>query len=312
MASRTDGTGSNANRLVTVFGGTGFLGRRIVERLGEKGFPVRVASRHPSRVRPGRSTSAVEAVKADILDASSIASATGGSYAVINAVSLYVEHGELTFERVHVKAAAELAAAALARHVDRFVQISGIGSDPRSDSKYIAARGRGEAAVAKAFPGALIVRPAVMMGRDDAFLTTIVRLMRRLPLYPLFGQGQTRLQPAYVEDVAEAVARLIEGRNHIRSPVFELGGPHTYTYRELLREIGRQLGISVTLMPMPFAAWTAVAGIAESLSAPPITRNQVELMQQDNIAGRGLPGFLELGVEPKTVDDVIRLIEHQS
>jgi NADH dehydrogenase len=309
MANQTDETRSNANRLVTVFGGTGFLGRRIVERLGEKGFPVLVASRHPNRVRPARSTKVVEAVAADILDASSIASAIAGSYAVVNAVSLYVEHGDLTFERVHVKAASDLAAAALARGVDRFVQISGIGSDPRSHSKYIAARGRGEAAVASAFPGALIVRSAVMIGPDDAFLTTIVRLMRRLPLYPMFGQGQTRLQPVYVEDVAEAVARLIEGRNDKRSAVFELGGPRTYTYKELLREIGQQLGISAMLMPMPFAAWTVAAGIAESVHAPPITRNQVELMQQDNVAGSGLPGFKALDIEPRSVDEVIRLIK---
>ncbi|RWC45930.1 MAG: complex I NDUFA9 subunit family protein [Mesorhizobium sp.] len=303
----------NMERIVTVFGGTGFLGRRIVKRLLERGFTVRAASRHPARVGPVFSSIArmPEAVEADILNASSIGSAIAGSEAIVNAVSLYVEQGVQTFERVHVKAAADLAAASRDGKVDQFVQISGIGSDPQSDSNYIRARGRGEIAVQSAFPGAFIVRPAVMTGPDDAFLTTIVRLIRLLPVYPLFGDGGTRLQPVYVEDVAEAVSRLIEGRSHKGSPAFEFGGPRIYTYKELLREIARQLDTHIRLMPMPFAAWNALAGVAELLPAAPITRNQVDLMRHDNVAAIDAPGLKELDIEPWDINEVMRLIEQR-
>lgn len=169
-------------RIVTVFGGTGFLGGRIVKRLLAKGFYVRAASRHPrraARLFASDEKAAPEAVEADILDASSVARAMAGSHAVVNAVSLYVESGNLTFERLHVQAAAELAQAAHKIGVEQLIHVSGIGSDPLSNSSYIRARGRGEDAVWRAFPGSAIVRPAVMMGPDDAFLTTLIGLIRR-------------------------------------------------------------------------------------------------------------------------------------
>ena len=302
------------DRIVTVFGGTGFLGRRIVKRLLATDVTVRAVSRHPERVNRQLSSyrKTPEAVEADILDLSSILSAIAGSHTVVNAVSLYVEQGEQTFERVHVRAAADLARASLLGGAEQFVQISGIGSDPRSHSRYISARGRGEEAVLGTFPRALIVRPAVMIGPDDAFLTTLVRLIRLLPVYPLFGEGRTRLQPVYVEDVAEAVVRLIERQNHKDTSIFEFGGPRIYTYRELLREIGRQLGANVRLMPMPFTVWKALAAVAELLPGAPITRNQVDLMRQDNVAATGLPGLTELDVEPQSVDEVIRMIEERA
>ncbi|MER8451898.1 complex I NDUFA9 subunit family protein [Mesorhizobium sp. M1428] len=313
MARQMDPDDLNPERIVTVFGGTGFLGRRIVKRLLERGFTVRAVSRHPARVALVFSpiTRMPEAVEADILDTSSIGSAITGSQVIVNAVSLYVEQGVQTFERVHVKAAADLAAASRNGEVDQFVQISGIGSDPQSDSNYIRARGRGEVAVESAFPGAFIVRPAVMTGPDDAFLTTIVRMIRLLPVYPLFGDGGTRLQPVYVADVAEAVSRLIDGRTHKGSSIFEFGGPRIYTYKELLREIARQLDTHVKLMPVPFAVWNALAGVAELLPAAPITRSQIDLMRQDNVAAIDAPGLKELDVEPRDIDEVIRAIEQR-
>lgn len=312
MATRTDRAHANEARTVTVFGGTGFLGRRIVKRVAQNGFAVRAVSRHPNRVRPQGGNKGIEAVEADILDASSVASAITGSYAVVNAVSLYVEREHQTFERTHVGAAADLAAAALACNADRLIHISGIGSDPRSHSKYVSARGRGEAAVASAFSGALIVRPAIMTGPDDAFLTTIIRLIRGLPLYPLFGRGQTRLQPVYVEDVAEAVARLIEEPGRKGPLELEFGGPRIYTYEGLVRQIGLEVGKSIRAVPVPFSAWKVGASIAEFLPAPPITRNQVELISEDNVAANGLTCFDELGIRPRSVEEVVRLIEQGS
>src|SRR6516164_10915218 len=199
-------------RLITVFGGTGFLGRRIVRHLLDHGFQVRTASRHPERVGSAfRPDVGLETTTADILDESSVAAALFGAYGAVNAVSLYVEHGRVTFDAVHVEAAARVARLARASGVERLIHISGIGADPASPVPYIATRGRGEIAVRQGFPGAVIIRPAVMFGANDVFLTTVARLLRILPLYPMFGRGETKLQPVYVEDVAEGIARVLSG-----------------------------------------------------------------------------------------------------
>lgn len=302
--------GEKTSAMVTVFGGSGFLGRRIVERLLARGHIVRAASRHPAGVHRhfSSSTRLPEAIEADVLDTAHLSAAVEGVDTVVNAVSLYVEHGEQTFERVHVEAAGDLAEASRQAGVGRFIQISGIGSDPLSDSKYIRARGRGEEAVKAAFPSAMIVRPAVMVGHDDAFLTTIVRLVRLLPIYPLFGDGGTKLQPAYVEDVAEAVARLAFVHNGGTARVFECAGPRVYSYRELVERVARLLQVRTRLMPMPFGVWAVLAAAVELVPGVPLTRNQIELMRHDNVADVDLPGFEALGIEPRRVDDVVRTI----
>ncbi len=232
------------DRTVTVFGGTGFLGRRIVRHLRSHGFPVRIASRHPDRGHRlfGPDDPQLQSVGADIHDEQSVADALAGAYGVVNAVSLYVEHGEETFHSVHVEAAQRVAAQALRAGVDRLIHVSGIGADAASQSRYIRKRGQGELAVRAAFSDALFVRPAVMFGPDDAFLTTILKLLRQLPVYPMFGRGLTRLQPAYVEDVAEAIGRTMQ-RAETPSTIFEFGGPHVYSYEELLRVVAHKLDL---------------------------------------------------------------------
>ena len=193
--------------LVTVFGGTGFLGQRVVRRLLDRGHRVRIAARHPNRA-DRLSSDHLECIRADVLDPASIGRAVRGAQAVVNAVSLYVEKDDLSFGAVHVHGAREVARAAAEAGVIRMIHVSGIGSDARSGDAYIQARGEGEAAAHEAFPAAVLVRPAVMFGPEDAFLRGIAGLVRRLPFYPLFGRGETRLQPVHVADVAEAVARL--------------------------------------------------------------------------------------------------------
>ncbi|TCU16363.1 complex I NDUFA9 subunit family protein [Rhizobium sullae] len=308
---RNDLAGEN---IVTVFGGTGFLGRRIVTRLLDKAVDVRSISRHPHKYNlenvSGRGPS--QEIEADILDSSSIAAAVAGSRAVVNAVSLYVERGEHTFERVHVEAAADLATASRDAGVAMFVQISGIGSDPKSRSNYIRARGRGEEVVKAAFPGAVIVRPSVMAGPDDAFITTIARLVRILPIYPLFGEGGTRLQPVYVEDVAEAVSRLASGQYSTDTSILECAGPRIYSYRELVQEIAAQLNARSRLVPVPFAVWSIVATAAEFLPAVSLTRNQVDLMRRDNVAANDLPGLEELGIQSRGIEELVHMIEHEA
>jgi uncharacterized protein YbjT (DUF2867 family) len=296
---------------VTVFGGTGFLGRRVVARLRDADIPVRVASRHAERGRRlfGKDTDALQSIGADIHDDRSIERAVAGAHAVVNAVSLYVEHGGETFQSVHVAAAERLARHAQEAGVRHLAHVSGIGSDPRSSSKYIRARGEGELAVKAAFAEATMIRPAVMFGPGDAFVAPIAGLLKRLPVYPMFGQGKTRLQPAFVDDVAQAISAVAQWPDG-RGKAFECAGPRVYTYEELLRTVADAMHVRARLMPMSFTAWHVIAGIAEWLPSPPITRNQVELMEVDNVASAGAPGFADLGIAPRPLEEILPSILH--
>jgi uncharacterized protein YbjT (DUF2867 family) len=294
-------------RVVTVFGGSGFLGRRVVRHLREHEFAVRVATRHPDhgRILFGSDDPRLASIKCNIHDERSVAAALAGAYAAVNAVSLYVEHGPENFHSVHVDAARRVAREARAARLARLIHVSGIGADPSSSSLYIRKRGEGEVALRDAFADATLMRPAVIFAPDDAFLTTVVGLLRRLPLYPMFGRGLTRLQPVYVEDVAEAVARVLQPTQP-HGLTFELGGPRIYSYKEFLRSVAREANLSPMLVPVPFAAWHALAGIAEILPSSPITRNQLELMQIDTVASPQMPGLADIGISPRPLEEVLQ------
>ncbi|MGY3413372.1 uncharacterized protein YbjT (DUF2867 family) [Bradyrhizobium sp. GM5.1] len=282
-----------------MFGGTGFLGNRIVRHLCDHEFPVRIASRHLDVQ--------LQSIAANIHDERSVANALAGAYGAVNAVSLYRERGRETFYSIHVEAAQLVAAQARRAGVERLVHVSGIGADAASLSHYIRKRGEGERAVSAEFADAFIVRPAVMFGPDDAFLNTILKLLRRLPIYPMFGRGRTRLQPAYVEDVAEAVARIME-RTETCPSVFEFGGPTSYSYEQLLGAIAHQAGLAPLLIPMPFAIWHALAWASEILPGLPLTRNQVELMRIDSVPSPEMPGFADLGISPHSIEEILQRI----
>jgi uncharacterized protein YbjT (DUF2867 family) len=292
---------------VTVFGGTGFLGRRVVQHLCESGATVHIASRHP---RQGDGDN-IKQIRTDAHDERSIEAAVAGADGVVNTISLYVEHGSETFHSVHVEAAARIASIARRVGAKRLVHISGIGADATSPSPYIRSRGEGEAAVQAAFPGVVIIRPAVMFAPDDGFLTTILRLLRSLPTYPIFGDGRTRLQPGYADDVAAAITQVLR-QSKKPYPIYELAGPRVYSYEELLRTIARTAGLRPVLMRIPFAFWDALAGLAELLPHPPLTRNQVELMQIDTTASDNLPGFRELGISPRSLEEELEAMLKQS
>ena len=301
--------GSQAKEnIVVVFGGTGFLGRRVVRHLRAHDFSVRIASRHPDRGYElfGRDDPKLRSVGANVHDDRSVADALGGAYGVVNAVSLYVEQGQETFQSVHVEAARRIAAQARHAGVQRLVHVSGIGSNAASPSVYIRKRGEGELAVRAAFADAVLLRPAVMVGPDDSFLTTILKLLR-FPIHPMFGRGRTRLQPAYVEDVAEAIARVLQG-SAMNAVTFECGGPRVYSYEDLLSTVAQGARLKPLLIPVPFAAWHAMAGVAEMFPSPPVTRNQVELMQVDNVISPEMPGFAELAISPRSVEEILQEI----
>jgi NADH dehydrogenase len=295
------------------WGGTGFLGRRIVRHLRLHGFCVRIASRHPERDHAllGPDDPKLRSIKADVHDEEAVSAALADAYGAVNAVSLYVEHGRETYHSVHVESAQRVAAQAKRAGVKRFVHVSGIGADPHSQSLYIRKRGEGELAVRGAFADAVLIRPAVMFGSDDAFLTTILKLLKRFPIYPMFGKGQTRLQPVYVEDVGRAIAKMLQ-RAQTRPLIFECGGPRVYSYQEFLRTVASAADIKPTLILVPFAAWHALAWIAEMLPNPPIARSQVELIQIDSTSRPDIPGLRDLGISPHSIEEILQdiLWEH--
>jgi len=253
----------------------------------------------------------IEQIAADAHDQRSVDAAVARADGVVNAISLYVEHAGDTFHSVHVEAAGKIAKAARQAGIRRFVHVSGIGANTASPSPYIRSRGEGEAAVQTAFPGAVIVRPAVMFAPDDAFLTTILRMLRSLPACPIFGDGRTRLQPVYADDVAAAIAQILR-QSQKPYPVYELAGPRVYSYEELLRSIARIAGLRPLFMRMPFAFWDGLAGLAETLPRPPLTRNQVELMRIDTTASESLPGFRTLKISPRSLEDELGAMVRQN
>jgi uncharacterized protein YbjT (DUF2867 family) len=298
---------TTSDRVVTVFGGTGFLGRRIVRYLRLHGYCVRVASRHPDggQPLPGPDDPQLRTIKVDVHDERSVADALADAYGAVNAVSLYFERRGETFHSVHVESARRVAAQAQRSGVKRLVHVSGIGADPRSQSLYIRKRGEGELAVRQAFADAILIRPAVMFGPDDAFLTAILNLLNRLPFFPMFGGGQMRLQPVYVEDVGQAIAKMMQ-QEQAGPLMFECGGPRVYSYKELLRAVATAAGIKPILIPVPLAVWGALAWISEMLPSPPITRNQVELMQIDSTSMPETPGLETLGISPHSVEEILQ------
>lgn len=295
-----------ATGLVTVFGGTGFLGRRIVARLLERDLEVRVAGRSAAAAgQPEAMAGRVEAVQADIRDPAAVQAVVAGARAAVNAVGLYVERGGANFRAVHVEGAKHLAEACRRQGVERLLHLSGIGADPASRSAYVSCRGAGEDVVRRTFETATIFRPSAMFGAEDAFLNALQAILRRAPVIPLFGSGGTRLQPVCVDDVAEAAARVVSAPQPA-APLYELGGPQVLTYRELLQLLMRHLGRRPLLLPVPFALWDAAAAIAGLLPAPPLTEGQVALMKRDNLAAPDLPGLAELGINATPIAAVLQ------
>jgi len=292
---------------VSVFGGTGFLGRRLVRRLAAEGATLRIAVRSPDRARSVLRAADLDRVtvfRADVHDQASVAAAVAGVDAVVNAVSAYIEKPGVTFESVHEQGAKTLAQEAVAAGVARLVLVSGIGADPESRSPYIRARGRGELAVRQAFPSATIVRPSAMFGPGDALFGTLADIVRLLPVVPLIGGGRTRLQPVYVEDVAQAIVRMLGDRG-TAGQTYELAGPGVYTLRELISFALRLIDKRRLLVPMPFAVAEIQARLFEFLPSPPLTTSQVDLLRADNLASGALPGFRELNIRPKTIEDIV-------
>ena len=292
---------------VTVFGGSGFLGSEIVKRLAAEGITTRVAVRHPDDVRVEKRlehAGDVLPVYADVRDETSVALAIRDCDAVVNAVGLYVEHGAESFESVHELGARNVAHRAAISSIDHLVHISGIGSDLYSRSSYVRARAKGEQLVTDVLPSATILRPSVVFGPDDKFLNTLERLTRRAPVLPLFGRGQTKLQPVYVGDVAKAAFKALT-LPEAMGKTYEIGGPHIYSYCALIELLLRQSKRRRLLLPVPYPIWHVLATMAAILPSPPLTHAQVTLMKGDNVVAKTALSLQDLGIEPTALEDML-------
>lgn len=290
---------------VTIFGGTGFLGRRIARQALNAGWTVRIGARH---ARPGLFAGEVrqpEHVAVDIRDPDAVAESVKGSTGVVNAVSLYVESRSESFQSIHVDAAGQVARAANAAAA-RLVHLSGIGVDRRSPSPYVRARAFGEERVREADPRSVILRPGVLFGAGDAFLSATMQMIKWLPVVPLFGTGGNRLQPVHVDDVARAAVAALD-REDAPGVTYELGGPDTFTYGELLETLAARLGRKRWFLPVPFPLWHLLALMAAPLPGPPITRDQVELLRRDNIV-QADKTFKDLGIEIGSLTGVLETV----
>jgi NADH dehydrogenase len=292
---------------VTVFGGSGFLGRQIVRRLAAGGSDVRVAVRHPKKAsltgafaRDGQ----IEVVRADVWDEPTVAQAVKKATWVINTVGHYVEKSSATFDAIHGRGAQNVARQAGIAGVERLIHVSGLGADPAADSPYVRARGIGEDLVKGAFEGATILRPAVIFGPDDSFFNTLASMARRSPVLPLFGGGLVNLQPVFVGDVAEACVRVLADPS-TRGKTYELGGPRVYAYKTLLQLVLKQVDRRGILVPVPFFAWDILAGLLAFLPNPPLTRDQVKLMKRDNVIEGSEMTLEDLGIGPVAVEEIL-------
>ncbi len=296
-----------ASKRVTVFGGSGFLGRQIVKSLAAEGVSIRVAVRHPERAsfleRMGRDEQ-IELVRADVWNERAVAKAVKQSASVINTVGHYVEKSGTTFDAIHGQGAHNVARQAGNAGVERLIHISGLGADPTSDSPYVRARGIGEDLVKGAFEGVTILRPSVIFGPDDSFFNTLAGIARRAPVLPLFGMGRTNLQPLFVGTVAEACVRVLADPS-TQGKAYELGGPRIYTYKALMSLVLEHVGKRRALVPVPFFVWDALAALLSGLANPPLTRDQVKLMKSDNVVGETALKLKDLGIDPTPVEEVL-------
>lgn len=299
--------GDDAIRCVAVFGGTGYLGGEIVRRLAGGGLNVRVAARRPDKYAEKKRadvTGTVEPVYADIRDETSVTLALGGCDAVVNAVGLYVEHGNETFEAVHELGALNVAHQCTLQGIGRLIHISGIGADMTSKSKYVRSRAKGELLVKDVLSATTILRPSVLFGASDRFINTLAKIVRSAPVVPLFGDGRTKLQAVFVGDVAEAVLSALRDPSS-RQCTYELGGPRAYAYRELFELLFERLNKRRPLLPLPFRLWDLAASAASVLSNPPLTRDQVALMEKDNVVGENALTLADLDIAATALEDIL-------
>jgi uncharacterized protein YbjT (DUF2867 family) len=296
--------------LITIFGGAGFLGRHLVRALAKRHYRIRVACRRPDltgHLQPLGRVGQIHAVQANVRHAGSVEAAVRDADIVINLVGILYERGRQRFATVQAYGAEQVALAA-SNHGVRMIQISAIGADENSASGYARAKAEGEKAVLAATPDATIFRPSIMFGPEDDFFNKFAALARILPALPLIGGGETRFQPVFVGDVAEAIARAVDG-NAKAGTIYEIGGPEARTFKQLMEYVLEVTERRRLLIPLPFPLAKLQAAFLQYLPTPLLTPDQVELLKTDNVVspaaeaeGRTLGG---LGIEPTAMESIV-------
>ncbi|MGB3553034.1 MAG: complex I NDUFA9 subunit family protein [Jannaschia sp.] len=300
-------------KLVTIFGGSGFVGRYIARRMAKRGWRVRVAVRRPNEahfVRMYGSVGQVEPVFANVRDDASVEAALMGADAVVNCVGILSETGRNRFDAVQAEAPARIARIAAALGVARMVQISAIGADDRSNSAYARTKAAGEAGLLEHMPEAVILRPSIVFGPEDQFFNRFAGMARMAPVLPVVGP-KTRFQPVFVDDVAAAAAMAVAGE--APPGVYELGGPDVDTFRELMQTMLRAVRRRAIVLPVPFFGARIMAGALDLAQAASfglfhngtLTTDQVRNLARDNVVSGDHPGFAELGIVPTAMEAVL-------
>jgi uncharacterized protein YbjT (DUF2867 family) len=295
-------------RQVTVFGGSGFVGRAIVRALAPTGMLIRVACRRielAESVKTAGDVGQVTVMRTNLRMPRSVAAAIAGSQAVINAAGIPFQRGRQRYQAVHVEGARAIAEAARAAGVQRLVHVSGLGADSRSSrNPYIRSKVDAEDAVIAGFESATILRPSVVFGPDDAIFNRMARIAVQAPFMPVVGNGKARVQPVFAGDVGAAAAAVLARPDTARS-VFELGGPRVYTYRELAELVLREIGRDKPIVSVPAGLMKLAGWFAEFLPVPPLTHDQVDLLVTDNVVRGGARTLADLGIAPTAAESIL-------
>ncbi len=320
-----------ALRIVTIFGGTGFLGRHIIQRLAKENVAIRVASRRPELagfLRQCGRVGQIVPIQANGRNEASIARAVAGSDVVINLLGILYERGPQSFAEIHVEAPRRIAREAAKTGATRMIHVSALGADPTSPADYARSKAVGESAVLEAFPAATIFRPSIVFGPEDGFFNRFAALLRLVPVQPLFFErmprfemdgiflepkfeaGMTRYQPVYVGDVAAAVqAALAEPETGAK--IYELGGPAVYSFADLMALIAEVTRRRALTVPVPYFVAALASRILQFAPIPPLTPDQVRLLKIDNVLTGDAPGLAELGVTPTAAELVLPTYLHR-
>lgn len=298
--------GALVRKVATVFGGSGFIGRYVVQRLAAQDYVVRVATRDPAGARflqtQGR-VGQIVPLAASVTDEAAVARAVEGAQVVVNLVGILHERRAGDFQRIQGEAPGRLARAAAAAGAEAFVHVSAIGADADSPSLYARSKAEGEKTALAGFPAATILRPSVVFGPEDAFFNRFAGMAALLPFMPVVAGG-TRFQPVYVGNVADSVSAALT-RPEARGATYELGGPRVMTMREVLRFVLETTRRRRRLVEMPMGLMRLQARLLQHLPNPPITPDQLLLLGRDNVAADGMPGLAALGIAPKAVEAVV-------
>jgi NADH dehydrogenase len=299
-----------AETLVTVFGGSGFLGRHLIRALAREGYRVRNAVRRPDlagHLQPLGRVGQIHSVQANLRYPASVAAAVRDADVVINLVGVLYERGRQTFQAVQAEGAAAVAQAAAAEGA-RLIHVSALGADPDSPAAYARTKAAGETAVLGAAPDAVVVRPSIMFGPEDDFFNRFAALARMSPVLPLIGGGKTLFQPVFVGDVAQAILRAASGQAQ-GGAIYELGGPETKTFRELMEYVLAVTGRRRLLVPLPFGLAKLKAFFLQLMPTPLLTPDQVELLRADNVVSQAAEQqgrtLRALGIEPTALEAIV-------